>query len=168
MLTTISNNFSYLDGRIYFTALSDQTQHVEYTGGERNMSFLLWADVKTGENGRLLEEPVTDFCITDDTVYYLPFKLRYLFVPEDYEEHPEDVKTFFVDETLYACDLKGDNSREVYTNEKLTFAPFTVIDSVLYGWMQDYDEETHWWNRQAFFGAIELETGRIIRSENSE
>ena len=166
--TTISNNFSYLDGRIYFTALSNQTQHVEYTGGERNMSFLLWADVKTGENGRLLEEPVARYCLTDHAVYYLPFKLRYFFVPEDYEEHPEDVKTFFVDETLHACDFNGENSREVYTNEKLSYDPFTVIDGVLYGWMQDYDEEAHWWNRQAFFGAIELETGRMIRPETSE
>ena len=132
------------------------------------MKFLIWMDVRTGETGRVVDNPVTGFCLTNDTIYYLPQKLRYFYVPEDYEEHPEDVVVYTVDETLHACDLNGENTREVYTNEKLSFSSFTVIDGVLCGWMQDYDEETHWWNRQAFFGAIDLETGRIIRPGTSE
>ena len=165
---TSITGISYLDGRIYCVAGSQETQPVEYTGEKCQMKFLIWMDVRTGETGRVVDNPVTGFCLTNDTIYYLPQKLRYFYVPEDYEEHPEDVVVYTVDETLHACDLNGENTREVYTNEKLSFSSFTVIDGVLCGWMQDYDEETHWWNRQAFFGAIDLETDKIIRPGTSE
>ena len=55
------------------------------------MKFLICMDVRTGETGRVVDDPVTGFCLTNDTIYYLPQKLRYFYVPEDYEEHPEDV-----------------------------------------------------------------------------
>ncbi len=159
---------SYLNGKIYFLARSGMSRTSEYTNQTFQLNFLVWVDIESGESGKVIEEPVTSFCLTDDAIYYVPFKLRHIYVPEDYEEHPEEVTVCISDESLYVCDLNGKNSRVIYTNEKMDYAKnFTVIDNILYGWLLDYNEETHRFDK-TFFGAIELETGRIIRTEKPE
>ena len=144
------------------------TQTSEYSLVNYILSFLVWVDVNTGEAGRVLETPVTSFCLTDEAIYYSPFKIRNLYVPDDYEEHPENVKVCLMDETLYACNLDGSNVRKVYTNDTLDYAEdFTVIDEILYGWIYDYNEETRTFDK-TFFGAINFESGEIIRTEKPE
>ena len=123
-------------------------------------------DVATGEVKRFVDEPVVSFCLTDDAVYYVPFKLR---VSENYLNDPKKNTFRINDETLYACDLDGKNIRKVYTNESMLYSSigYTVIDGFIYGWMNEIDEETLQLG-PLFFGAIEIETGRLIKTQKPE
>ena len=107
-------------------------------------------------------KPVMTFSLTDDTIYYAPFKLRHLYVPDDYENNPEKVTFCLLDERR--CGIDGKNIRKVYTNDTLIMPNFIVVGGIIYGWMFDYGEETH--HFQEHFRAIDMENDRIIRRQS--
>ena len=159
---------AYLNGKIYFLAQSKYTYTPELTGEECYQFFLLSIDINTGEVKRILEEPITNFYLTDDAIYYVPFKYRILYMPEDYENNKDDLKSTTVDTTLYVCDLDGKNSRAVYTNDEVHFShTIAIFDGVAYGDFRAFDEEKHVYNK-SFFGVLDLETGTLTRPKKSE
>ena len=158
----------YENGKLYFTAMSKNIYTPEITGGECPLEILFSVDVNTGEVKKVIEEPVTDFTVANDAIYYVPFKHRILYMPEDYENNKDDLRTWVMDYTVYACDLDGKNVRTVYSNEKLNFYGIVVIDGVLYCTCADYIEEEHTYSGTYSFRAIDLETGVITKPPKPE
>ena len=133
----------------------------QITGRTYNLSFLLYVDVNTGEWGKVVDRPVLSFCLTESGIYYVPLANRYC-------GNVEGARVCNFEESIYRCDLNGENTEKVYTNAMIDFAfKFTVIDNTLYGWLSDYNEDSLSYDK-TFFGGIEFETGRIIRTEKDE
>ena len=164
---TFGGSMSFLNGKIYFLARSNFGAVSEYTQKEYLYDFLLCLDVETREVKKLVNEPVCSFTLTDHAIYYSPFELRYLYLPENYESNPNDTVLLKASADMHACDLDGNNDRIVYTNEKLSFMThYTVIDNVYYGRLCGLnDTETDW--AESYFGTIDFETGKIT-SANKE
>lgn len=163
--STLATTLSYAKGRIYFLCRSHSICTSEYSKREFLYPFLISIDLETGEASRVVENPVITFAVTDDAIYYAPFELRHMYIPENYIDVPEEVVVFLADDTLYACDLDGSRNREVYTNDGLDFVEcFTVIDGVLYGWLYDFDDESHRFTT-GYFGSIDFQTGKVTRAE---
>ena len=159
----------YLDGKMYFTALSPNYTTEQYTGAQQRMSFLVRIDLATKQAERVVEEPVENFTMTEQGIYYVPFKLRYLYVPDDAQSNPDRVKYCLFEESIYFCDLDGNNAKVVYTNDKIDFTCyFTVIDNTLYGWLFDYNEQEKQFSSSGYFGAINFDTGRIVHAEKPD
>lgn len=157
-------NLYYLNGKIYFLAASTTTVHSDYTQQSYPLNFLLCIDLTTNEVKQILDQPLCNFCLTDDAIYYVPFELRHIYIPDDYQENPNSVSICLFEDALYKCDLDGEGSQKLYSNDQIDFIEnFIVVEDTLYGWMYDYNEQTHLYDK-TFFGAIELNTGRVIHT----
>ncbi len=166
---SVMSNAQYFDGKMYFTALSPNMATVQYTGGQQRMSFLMRIDLGSKEAERVVEGPVENFTVTEQGIYYVPFKLRYLYLPDDPEGSPDKVKYCLFEESIYFCDHDGSNARVVYTNDKLDFTfYFTVIDNTLYGWLFDFDEQEKNFSSSGYFGSVNFDTGRIVHAEKPD
>ena len=162
----IVGNIRYVKGKIYFLAESKHRYVPEVIGGEIRYKILFSVDINTGEVKKVVEDPVVYFCVSDDAVYYVPFNFKILYMPEDYENNKDDLKVWWVDSTVYACDLDGKNIRAVYSNDKISYSRrMAVFGGVLYSLIGDYDEEEHYYSSKVSFGAIDLETGKIAKKE---
>ena len=163
--STLATGLSYAKGRIYFLCRSREVCTSEYSKQNFLYPYLVSVDLQTEEVSCVVEKPVTAFTVTDDAVYYAPFELRHLYIPENYADVPEEVVVFLADDTLYACDLDGCHHRTVYTNDQLDFVEgFTVIDGVLYGWLYDFDNENHKFST-GYFGSIDFQTGKVTKAQ---
>ena len=152
---------NYLDGYFYCIVYTSELLESEYILQPFRKCYLLKINARTGEIKQLIKEPVYGLIVTDDTIYYTEQAKRELYVPEDYAEHPENVVWTCSYETLYACDLDGNNRREVYTNPYLDLNNFNrVINECLYGWISTYDEAEHK-RSSRFFAKLDLATGEI-------
>jgi len=133
------------------------------------LEVLYSADINTGEIKKVLEEPISCFCVSDDAIYYVPFKYKILYMPEDYENNKEDLIAWYQEHTVYACDLDGKNIRAVYTNDQIGYSSyFSVFDGMLYGFTSAYIEEEHNYSSKMNFTEIDLETGELLRVKKSE
>ena len=166
---TGSGQMKYVDGKIYISKLSNYNYISEITGGEWPQQILFSVDLNTGEVKKVLEEPIVYFCVTDDAVYYVPFKYRILYMPEDYENNKDDLKIWSQDYTVYACDLDGNNIRAVYSNDQISYTSMiSVFDGVLYGYTSEYLEDEYTYGSKVLFTSIDLETGEIVRMKRAE
>lgn len=157
-----------LDGKIYFLAASTTTKHSEYTQKNYPLNFLLCIDLTTKQARQILDQPLCNFYLTDDAIYYVPFELRHIYIPDDYQEQPNSVSICLFEDAIYRCDLNGENSKKLYSNSQIDFIEnFVVIEDTLYGWLYDYNEQTHTYDK-TFFGGIEFDTGRVIRTEKPQ
>ena len=156
---------SYLNGNLYLRGHVADGVYSEYNENmARKLSYLVAVDVHTGELTRVVDEPVIQFCVTNEGIYYAPLKLRHMYIPEDYEENPNKIQIFWADETLHFCNHDGSGKKEVYTNEKMDYVEmFTVIDNILYGLLFDYDDESHRWGER-YHGSIDLATGVVTKA----
>ena len=158
----------YLDGKIYFLAASTTTKHSEYTQQSYPLCFLLCIDLTTKEVRQILDQPLCSFYLSDDALYYVPFELRHIYIPDNYKEHPNTVSICLFEDAIYRCDLNGEHSEKLYSNDRIDFIEnFVVIEDTLYGWLYDYNEETHTYDK-TFFGGIEFSTRRVIRTEKPQ
>ena len=165
---TFRGKNSYLDGKLYFLCGDGSYCVNQYNGKIYGYTYLLSVDIHTGEVKRVVEDPVISFALTNEAIYYAPFELRYMYVPENYEENPKGVVIFLASPTLYACDLNGENTKAVYTNETMDYIEaFTVIDNKLYGWLYEFDDANHAF-KDSYFGCIDLETKEIIPADVEE
>ena len=159
----------YYDGKMYFTALSQNYATEQYTGGQQRMSFLMFIDLESGQAECVVEQPVENFTVTEQGIYYVPFKLRYLYVPENPEQNPREIKYCLFEESVYFCKHDGSDAKVVYTNEKLDFSfRFTVVDNTLYGWLFDYNEQEKGFSSSGYFGSVNFDTGRIVHAEKPD
>ncbi len=161
----IQSQPQYLDGKLYCTIAS----------GADPRPYLYSLDLATGEMTKLFDTPAYyNFQLTDDAIWYLDYDVRVMYKPEGWdemtEEEQDEISLSYCPHgtTLYTCDPDGKNARAVYTNETLEFyESFTVIDGVLYGWMRNFDDETHTWGKP-FFGKIDLASGTITPATPTE
>lgn len=159
----------YYDGKMYFTALAQNYATEQYTGGQQRMSFLMCIDLASGQAERVVERPVETFSVTEQGIYYVPFELRHLYVPENPEQNPRGVKYCLFEESIYFCGHDGSDAKIVYTNDKLDFSfRFTVIDNTLYGWLFDYNEQEKNFSSSGYFGSVNFDTGRIVHAEKPD
>lgn len=155
------NVINYLDGYFHCLIYTDDFFKSEYYPGALQKSYLLKINAKTGEMKQLIEEPIYGLTVTDDTIYYSEQMIRTIYVPDDYQEHPEKVALTGLSDTVYACDLDGGNRREVYSNPYLDLHSFNrIIDNCLYGWIYEYDETAHKMSER-FFAKVDFSTGEI-------
>ena len=154
---------------MYFTALAQNYATEQYTGGQQRMSFLMCIDLASGQAERVVERPVETFSVTEQGIYYVPFELRHLYVPENPEQNPRGVKYCLFEESIYFCGHDGSDAKIVYTNDKLDFSfRFTVIDNTLYGWLFDYNEQEKNFSSSGYFGSVNFDTGRIVHAEKPD
>ena len=165
------SELSYVNGKIFALAekRSENCEKVinEYTGVEYSKNtFLVSIDISTGDWMMITEEAVESFTVTDDRVYYYPFELRYLYVPENYEKNPDGIKISFFSATLYSRKHDGSDLKSEYTNDIISASyDYTVIDGKLYGKISVYDE-TDRNNSKSAFCTVDLATGEIINSHD--
>jgi hypothetical protein len=164
----IAGKISFTKGKLYFMCRGNSYCTSEYRRSSHPYQFLVSVDIQTGEVKKAIENPVISYVLTDDTIYYAPFELRHMYIPDDYEQYPENVAIFLASATLYACDIDGGNHRAVYTNETMDYIEdFTVIDDTLYGWLYDFDEVNHMFG-DAYFGKIDFKTGEVTPAQVEE
>ena len=160
-------SLSYLDGKIYclakIPAENAETVHSEYQDVTYAKNhFLVSVDVNTGEVKRVVEEAVEAFAVTDDRIYYAPFDVRYLFVPENYKPDSEGLVISFNSDTLYSCAHDGSDVREEFTNPNIkSYREFTVVGGKVCGKITVYDENKKY-NAPAEFVSVSLEDGAVL------
>ena len=155
-------DIAYLDGYLYGLATSEELHPLsEYYPITHNKLYLMKIDVRTGETKQLVDVPVHSYTLTEDTIYYTEQTIRIVYAPEDYKEHPEKVVVTGSFETLYACDLNGENRRGVLTDPYLDLDLDThcIIDNCMYGDILQYDETEH--RMMQFYGKVDLKTGEV-------
>ena len=162
------DQLTYLGGKLYFLAYVTDTEaekmESEYKGSYPKNSFLVSVDINSGEWKKVIEEEVFAFTVTDDRIYYSPFKLRHLYVPENYQNNANDVVVSMIDSTLYSCNHDGGDIKAVFNNEIISsYYDFTVIDGRLHGMMSLYDESKHDTTR-LLFCSVDLATGEVLAS----
>ena len=157
--------YNFLNGKLYFICVDDEYIISEYTERYFNCRFLLSVDIHTGEVERAVEEPVISYALTDNTIYYFPFELRHLYVPED---DPRGAVVYLASATLYACDISGENQRAVYTNEILDYADyFTVAGNKVFANFREFDQENHAFT-EGYWGYFDIDTKEIIPAKVEE
>jgi hypothetical protein len=157
--------YNFLNGKLYFICVDDEYVTSEYTGLYYNYRFLLSVDIHTGEVKRVVEEPVICYALTDDTIYYFPFELRHLYIPED---DPRGAVVYLASPTLYACDISGENQGAVYTNETFCYADdFTVAGNRVFAYFNKFNPENGMYT-DGYWGYFDLDTKEIIPAEVEE
>jgi len=153
-----------LNGKIYMRASTTEYFESEYQTRQYYKSYLISIDIHTGEVKRVVDEPVLMFHVTDEGIYYCPQTLWVMHVPEDYEEHPEDVVINQGDDTIHFCNFDGSGDKIVYQNGKLfAVLQFTIINNVYYGYVMEYNEEDHSFDSPRFV-TIDFATGEVIEA----
>ena len=157
--------YNFLNSKLYFICVDDEYIISTYTKGYYNYRYLLSVDIYTGVVERVVEEPVICYTLTDDAVYYFPFELRHVYVPED---DPRGAKVFLASPTLYACDISGENQRAVYTSETFLYADdFTVAGNRVFAYFSKFNPENGMYTDE-YWGYLDLDTKEIIPAEVEE
>lgn len=160
--TFLNGDMAFLNGKLYFLIKTNATITSEYTKKDYKYSYLVCVDLDTCTSKRVLDTPIVSFRLTDEKIYYAPFELRYLYIPDDYENNPSQVKVLLSSADLHCCDLDGKNDKIVYSNSTLNYLErFTVVHDKLYGWFIFYDKNTNDWESKAYFGEIYFKTKEI-------
>ncbi len=161
------SDISYLDGKLYclakIPAESAEVVHSEYQDVTYAKDlFLVSVDVNTGEAKRVVEDAVESFCVTDDRIYYSPFELRHLFVPDNYKSDQSGLVTSFCADSLYSCKHDGSDVRAEYSNPNIKgYGEFTVVGGKVCGKISIYDEDNKY-NKPAEFVSVNLENGEVL------
>ncbi len=150
----------YLDGKIYFMSYSGDCATSEYSRMQYGAYRLKCIDLATGVVREPVSVPIVSFSLTDDAIYYAPFELRHTYIPDDYKEHPEDVRVMTASPTLHRCALDGSGDEEIYTNENWMYSDtFIVVNNKLYGWMSDLNHGQQKNEIKLSWGYIDMKTG---------
>ena len=158
---TVIGAFSAINDKLYFLAGTSNYDQCKYTNMKLNHNYLISLNVNTGEASRVVECPVITYSLTDDRIYYSPMVIRYLYVPDNYENHLNEIVMFRGDETLYSCNLDGTEIRQEYSNSTVDYIEdYTVVDRKLYGWIKNFNQDTNTWENE-YFGTIDFETGTL-------
>ncbi len=164
--TSMHSDPYYVNGRLYFLCNSSSSVYSEYRNQYFTPTFLVSVDIRTGESKLIKEDPVASFCPTDDGIYYSLYRLRHMYIPDNYRENPQSVVIFLSDENIHFCDFYGSNDCVVYTNDKMDFTGSrTVIDGVQYGWLFDYSDSEHSFGH-VYFGSIDYRTGKVTKAKD--
>ena len=151
----------YVSGKLFFLCMTGETISSQFKGSVHRLFYLVCVDLNTHEISQIIESPVISFRVTDDKIYYSPYVMRHMYIPNDYENNRENVIIFLADASLYECDFDGKNSIIIYSNDKSDYIEdYIVIDNVLYGLLQDFDYIAHKWGKSNFV-SINFNDGKI-------
>ncbi len=156
--TVLTSKPIYTEGKLYFSAGTNQQATDPRVEHVHRLQYLVAVDVEKGGGRAVMSTPVEDFDIFGGAIYYIPYKLR-TFGMSAIEDEGEMFTT--TDDTLWACDLDGQDPRRVVSFGNTSMAIFAMADGQIYGSITRYptDEGT----REIFWGAIDLSSGEIIR-----
>lgn len=159
-------------GQLYFLASTGASDSDAAIGFTHTLAYLVSIDMDTGEGGKLMEAPVEFFDVTETGIYYIPYRLRILYLPENYAEDDDPDKLNKVllstqDEHLWACGFGGENPRKVAEKAHADVVNLaTVLDGELYGMLQIYDIDAH--TKEVLYATFNLESGEVIRVKKEE
>lgn len=154
----------FIDGKFYFS-YSAQDWWVAAPNGRPFPSIkLVCIDVASGEWKYVTDVGLSNYCITNDAIYFIPFEILQRNDPAVYEPQGEDAQFCSCSPKLYACDLNGENVRPIWAEEEthtMLISEYTVVDQVLYGWVSFFDEEINGFGSRQFV-EMHLDTGEIL------
>ncbi|MBQ7338058.1 MAG: DUF5050 domain-containing protein [Clostridia bacterium] len=140
----------YVDGRILLFG---------YYSYNTTLQMVITIDVASGTWHEMVDVPVANYYIEQDTVYFLPCEDRLIGGADS--DHPTYAS---VSATLYACDLDGGNIRPIWTDKsgRLDYSDYyAVVDGIIYAWIREYDPETQAYT-ESYFAEIRTKTDEII------
>ncbi len=121
-----------LDGKLYFLASKEKPSVAESEEGFKDDwktpdSYLIALDIKSGNFERVLDIPIYSFCISEDKVYYVPTKYSVI-PPEDLPNENSRLKLRHSSDTLYSCDLDGENIEAVYSSSEVMISEMYCVN----------------------------------------
>ena len=154
--TNFRGDMKYLDGKLYYTC----------NNGGGDVEILYRTDLESGSSERVLEYELYSYTLTDEAIYFIRPAERVFYIPEDIDTNPEaEIIDTNVGPTVYKCDPDGKNVEEVYTDDTLViFSDFTVIDNVIYGNMQRYNDTSKTLDNLGFCAA-DIESGEFTAEQ---
>jgi len=167
----------YYNGTLFFL-VSDGTvttfSDSENSSHTRVNTYLIALNTKTGEGKQLVEEPICQFTVTENKIYYIPVEFRHLYPSEnDDESYAQDpVATISTSSKIYSCNLDGSKPKLVLDLPRYKIAPlFLVIDNTLYGWLADL-ENNQWLAGkvalQSNFASVDLSSGNVTFAQKQD
>ena len=158
-----TRSFVKVDNWLYFCGESTETMRSEYRKKSFSVHYLMRMNLENGAVERLNETPVYNYQIDGDKIYFIKEELQHLYIPDDYENHPDKVSVLLIGDTLFSCDLDGKNVQDVIQFPDANFSNFTVVDGFYFGVEYKFDHDTHSWGDRHYV-AGDLATGKITEA----
>ena len=161
----------YYDGNLYFLAEKDLPSVVEADEDFKESwktpdSFLISLDIKKKEWKKVIDVPVSLFCVTDDGIFYVKKKYRLLPITE-FAVTVNDVLTVYGDDSICSQPIGGGEERVLYTNEKLSFNEiFSVKNGKLCGRINSPTENEY--DYKVKFAVIDFSSKNIVQFDIPE
>lgn len=162
-----ARSFVNVDNQLYFCGLSIESIKSEYRKQSFPKYYLIRMNLENGAVEKLIENPVFDYRIDRNKIYFIKGELRHLYIPDNYETNPEGVPILLIGDTLYSCDLDGKNVQAVIQFPDTDFSDFTVINGFYFGSECKFNHETHSWDKRHYV-AGDLATGKITEATKEE
>ena len=130
----------HLYGDHIYILAADGSSETRLDGKEVFKRKLLRVNIDTGEYNELLSDHVGAFVMNNEKIYYYPYKLNYLYSPEDLEKQMCEVYT--VDYDMWCCELDGSDPQKLFDYENLLISQISCLNGKIYGLFRTFDETT--------------------------
>jgi len=175
----------YYNGTLFFfvtdgaaTPFPDP-EYSKYWIQTRKNAYLIALNTETGEWKQLVEEPLSQFTVTENKIYYVPIEYRILYAPENYDEiYAQDpvtarnvVKRTSASSKIYCCNLDGSKQKLVLDLPNYTFDEvFCVNDNTLYSWFVDTTSEEYFTSKthRVQFASLDLSSGKVTFAQEQD
>ena len=137
--------FTLVDNWLYFLG-SGNKKFESYTDAIYTNRRLMRMNLENGAVEKLNEVIGRNYLVDGDRIYFAEDDVRYMYIPDDYETNPDGVKVMFHGDTLYSCDLDGNNVQAVIQFPDTDFG-FAVINGFYFGSERKFNFETHSWGK---------------------
>ncbi len=159
---SIKSALFFTNGRVYFLASTGDTNSDASIDFFHTLTYLVSVDLQTGTGGKLLEFPVEFLDVTEEGIYYIPYRLRILFSSGDATAPTDAAPVSTQDDGLWMCDFDGTHPRRVAEKPHVdAMSVATVSCGELYGMLVIYDGEAH--TRAITSGSMNLASGEVTR-----
>ena len=161
----------YYNGNLYFLAEKYLPSVVEADEDFKEDwktpdSYLISLDIKKKEWKKVIDVPVSLFCVTEDGIFYVKKKYRLLH-KSDFALSINDVLTVYGDDSICSQPIGGGEERVLYTNEKISFNEiFTVKDGKFCGRINSPGETEY--DYKVKFAVIDLSSKNIVQFDIPE
>lgn len=138
--------FTLVDNWLYFLGSGNKRIESEYKKVTYANRRLMRMNLENGAVEKLNEVIGKKYLIDGDKIYFAEDDIRYMYIPDDYETNPDGVIVMFHGDTLYSCDLDGNNVQAVIQFPDTDFG-FAVINGFYFGSERKFNFETHSWGK---------------------
>ena len=169
-LITAERSF-YYQGIMYFEAEKDLPSVADADEGFKESwrtpdSYLIALDIKKKEWKKAVDDPVSIFCVTEDEIFYVKKKYRWL-PKSDFALSINDILTVYGDSSICSQPIGGGEERVVYTNEKISYNEiFSVKNGKLCGRINSPTETDY--DYKVKFAVIDFSSKNIVHFDISE